>query len=167
MNSLVVYYSRTGKTRYVAEQIAECLDAEIEEIIDKTDRSGKFGFLKSAIEAVVEGETKIENSEYSPNDYDLVLLGCPVWARKLPPAMRTYLKKFDLSDKRIALFNTNDSDENQNTFSTMKKLANNENTIDQLVVSKVSKNKEKKTKRIEEWCEEIKRKLEKETSKNA
>ncbi len=162
MNPLVIYYSRSGKTQSVAEKIAEFLDAEIEEIIDKTDRTGKFGFLRSAVEAMVAGETEIKPPEFSPNDYDLVLLGCPVWARKLPPAMRVYLKRFDLSDNRIAFFNTNDSDETQNTFSIMQELANDQKPIGKLVVSKVSKNKEEKTKKIEEWCEELKNKLEKE-----
>jgi flavodoxin len=34
MKSLVVYYSRTGKTKFVAETIAAELGSEIEEIVD-------------------------------------------------------------------------------------------------------------------------------------
>ena len=35
MKTLVVYYSRTGNTKYVAEKIAENLGAEICEVVDK------------------------------------------------------------------------------------------------------------------------------------
>ncbi|MEJ2126263.1 MAG: flavodoxin family protein [Candidatus Bathyarchaeota archaeon] len=35
MKALVVYYSKTGNTKYVAEKIAENLGAEISEITDK------------------------------------------------------------------------------------------------------------------------------------
>lgn len=163
MKSLVVYYSRTGKTRFVAEKIADYFDADIEEIIDKTDRSGKYGFLKSVVEAVVNAETEIESLNYSPKDYEHILLGCPVWTRKLPPAVRTYLKKVNMSEKQISFFNTNDSNENQNTFSAMKEFANNQNPVGKLVVSKVFKDREESAKKVEEWCEKIRKKLEEKT----
>ncbi len=35
MKTLVVYYSKTGNTKYVAKKIAENLDAELSEITDK------------------------------------------------------------------------------------------------------------------------------------
>ncbi len=161
MTSLVVYYSRTGNTRYIARQIKNFLEADIEEIIDRTDRAGKFGFIKSAIEAMVEGETEIDFPKCSPSDYDLVFLGCPVWARKLPPAMRTYIKRVDLSENKVAFFNTNESDETQNTFSAMKKLTSNQTPVGKLVVSDVSKDKERAAKKTEEWCKVINEKLEK------
>lgn len=44
-NILVVYYSRTGATRKVAEYITKQLGADMEEIIDMKKRSGIWGFL--------------------------------------------------------------------------------------------------------------------------
>jgi len=35
MRKLVAYYSRTGNTRFVAEKIAEQLNADLCEVIDK------------------------------------------------------------------------------------------------------------------------------------
>lgn len=155
MESLVVYYTRTGNTRFVAEKIADCLDADIEEIVDKTNREGWFGFLRSAVEAMVGGETDIEETECSPDNYDLIILGSPVWARKITPAVRTYLKKHDFPGKKVAFFNTNDSDESQNTFQTMKNLTNNPNPVDCLVASEVSKNREKVEEKVENWCDKL------------
>ena len=45
MKVLVVYYSRTGNTKFVAEAIAQSLEADIEEIKDGKNRMGVFGFL--------------------------------------------------------------------------------------------------------------------------
>ena len=45
MKSLVVYYSRTGNTRFAAEKIAKNLNADLCEILDKKNRKGKFVFL--------------------------------------------------------------------------------------------------------------------------
>jgi flavodoxin len=45
MKSLVVYYSRSGNTRFVAEQISEEIGADIEEIIDIKKRKGLLGLF--------------------------------------------------------------------------------------------------------------------------
>ena len=52
MKVLVVYYSRTGNTRFVAEAIAQSLEADIEEIKDGKNRMGVFGFLRRGYEAI-------------------------------------------------------------------------------------------------------------------
>ena len=156
MRPLVVYYSRSGNTRFVAENIADFLGADVEEIIDKSDRSGPIGWIKSGMHATLEADTEIEKLEYSPSNYDIVVLGSPVWNKRITPAMRTYLKKSNFPNSEIAFFNTNDSDEAQNTFGTMKDLLGGKEPISTLVLSKVLENKKESEKRIEEWCGEIK-----------
>ena len=44
MKSLVVYYSRSGNTRFVAEQISQEIGGDIEEIIDKKKKKRPFWF---------------------------------------------------------------------------------------------------------------------------
>lgn len=56
MRSLVVYYSRTGNTRYVAEKIATEFNADLEEIIDKKNRSGSLGYAISRLDATKDKE---------------------------------------------------------------------------------------------------------------
>jgi len=41
MRKLVAYYSRTGNTKFVAEKIAEQLDADLCEVVDKKNRKRK------------------------------------------------------------------------------------------------------------------------------
>ena len=55
MRSLVVYYSRTGVTKKVAEAISQMLGADIEEIIDRRDRRGPKGFFTGGREEVYPG----------------------------------------------------------------------------------------------------------------
>ncbi|MEM2874703.1 MAG: flavodoxin [Candidatus Hadarchaeales archaeon] len=158
MKSLVVYYSRTGNTRFVAETIAAKLKAEIEEIIDKKSRRGLLGWLGAGKDATMGRETEIEQVKHSPSHYDLVIIGCPIWNRRLPPAIRTYMKNSDFSKNMVAFFNTNRSNENQNTFSTMKELAKKE-PLAKLVISSALKNREASIKKIEDWCEHLKSKI--------
>ena len=60
MKTLVAYYSRSGNTRFVAQKIAEGLDADLCEIVDKKNRNGKWVFLTGGYSAFREKLTEIE-----------------------------------------------------------------------------------------------------------
>jgi len=47
MKALVVFYSRTGTTKQVAEALAQSLNCDSEELIDTKKRSGPLGFLSA------------------------------------------------------------------------------------------------------------------------
>jgi hypothetical protein len=57
MKSLVVYYSRNGNSKFIAQKIAEKLGADTEEIIDKKNRRGWIGFLTAGRDATQGKET--------------------------------------------------------------------------------------------------------------
>ena len=99
MKILVIHYSKTGNTKYVAQKIAEQLNAELSEITDKKNRKGKLNFLKSGYESIREKLTEIEVSKKIDN-YNFVIIGSPVWAGKIPPAIRTFLVKNDFRRKK-------------------------------------------------------------------
>jgi len=103
---LVVYFSKTGNTRKVAQQIAKELGAEIEEIIDLKKRSGIWGFLTGGRDALRRRETEIKEIKKDPSCYDLVIAGSPIWAGNIVPAVRSYLNRYKTSIKSLALFTT-------------------------------------------------------------
>jgi flavodoxin len=103
MKVLVAYYSRTASTKKLAEDIAKCLKADIDEIIDKKSRSGPIGFLSGGRDAMGKKETNIE-AKKNPEKYDLVVIGTPVWAGTITPAVRAYLTTYNF--KKVAFFST-------------------------------------------------------------
>jgi flavodoxin len=103
-NVLVVYYSKTGNTKRMAEQIARGLSADIEEITDTKKRSGIMGFILGGRDAAKKKETEINEIKRNPSDYDLVVIGSPVWAGAMTPAVRTYLNKYKNDIKSLAFF---------------------------------------------------------------
>ena len=121
--TLVVYYSRSGKTRAVAEIIAQKLGCEIEELIDKDNRKGAFGWIKSGRDASGKRLAKIEIPRKDPADYDLVILGTPVWAWTMTPAIRTYLLSNAGSIKKTAFFCTMNGAGDNKTFAQMTELS--------------------------------------------
>ena len=94
---LVVYYSRGGYTKRVAQDIATKLDADIEEIIDQKSRKGFFGLLSAGKDAFFKSETSIGTLEKDSANYDTTIIGTPMWAGGMTPAVRTYLNKYKVN----------------------------------------------------------------------
>lgn len=155
MKSLVAYYSRTGKTKYVAEKIASELKAEIEEVVDLKNRKGWFGFLKAGYEATAGKETEIGEMRRSPRDFDLIVVGTPVWNSRPSSAIKTYLKRNDLSEKKVALFCTNDSSGKEKALERVKSLIPAVNVVGELVVSKPLENQKENESKITNWCRSL------------
>lgn len=109
MTYLVVYYSRTGNNRTVAEQIAQALSADIDEIIDKKNRQGKLNWLLAGRDSSSRKLTEIEYQK-NPQDYDTIIIGAPIWAWNPIPPLRTYLQQVNLKGKRVAFFICSKSD---------------------------------------------------------
>ena len=111
-NILCIYYSRTGKTRSVVADIAKSLEAELVEITDGVDRSGLMGAMKSCLDAVRRSTRFLEHfgTQRDLKDYDLVIIGTPVWAGRCSSITREFLKKYGGDLQRVAYVITRGSD---------------------------------------------------------
>lgn len=103
---LIVYFSRTGHTERVAKALAERLDADLERIREKRSRLGFIGYWRSGREAMSGKLPTIETAEHDPADYDLVILGSPVWASHPSTPMSAYVAANKAKLKSIACFVT-------------------------------------------------------------
>ncbi len=151
---LVVYYTRTGNTRFVAETLAANMGADIEEVIDLKKRSGTFAYLTGGGDARRGKETDIAPTKRMPADYELVVVGSPVWAGRPAPAITTYLKRNDLSGKKVAVFFTKGGKGLQ-TAEQIRALAPNSVFIGELTISNPQDNKEETEKQIDLWCKTL------------
>jgi flavodoxin len=106
MKCIVVFYSMRGTTKKVAEHIAGALKCDLEEIGEPGSRKGPLGFLKSGREAVRKMLPPIRQPEKDPGDYDLVVLGTPVWAGTMASPMRSFLARYGKQMKKVAFFCT-------------------------------------------------------------
>ena len=99
---LVVYYSRTGTTRRVAEYLAEYFRFDLDVIVSDS-RSGALGYVKSGYESAFGKRPPISFSK-NPEDYDLVIVGSPIWAGTIASPVRSYLSRCKSVD--VAAFST-------------------------------------------------------------
>lgn len=103
---LVIAFSRSGTTRKVAEEIAIRLQADREEIGERRSRLGFLGYVRSAREAMGKRVVGIDAATHRPADYDLVVIGSPVWASNLSSPVRSYLTQHIGEFRRVAFFCT-------------------------------------------------------------
>ena len=106
MKKLILYYSRTGRTKNIAEIISKKLGCDIEEIIDIKKTSGIIGYLRGGNAARKGDLTEIKDLMKNPEDYELTIIGTPIWGGKIPPATRTFLIEFKDKLDKVAFFCT-------------------------------------------------------------
>jgi flavodoxin len=121
MKTLVVYYSRTGLTKKIATLISNALNADMDEIIDGKKRSGPIGYMTGGRDAMKGVLTSITHT-HNPKEYDLIIIGGPVWAWTVTPAVRTYLDQNSdaLRMKRVAFFATQGGSGSDKKFEVME-----------------------------------------------
>lgn len=122
MKTLILYYSRTGTTKKLAEKLANSLSADIEEVSETINRSGARGYLLSGRDAAFKKLTKINPISHNLSEYDLVVIGTPVWAWTMSSPIRTLITEQKDNIKKVAFFCTQGGEGNQGALPSMAKL---------------------------------------------
>jgi flavodoxin len=116
---LVVFYSRSGTTRRVAEALSEALKCDLEEITEPKPRTGFLGYIRSLLEARRKRPSTIAPKKHDVSSYDLVVIGTPVWAWSLSSPARAYLMTTASQLPEVAFFCTLGGKGSENTFAQM------------------------------------------------
>ena len=102
MKRLIVFYSRSGHNRQLANELANKFDADIEEIIDLKNRDGIIGWIIGGRDSMTKQLTKIKPIKKDPSKYDLIILVSPLWVGTAVPAVRQYITEHKDQLKNIA-----------------------------------------------------------------
>ncbi|GGX57142.1 flavodoxin family protein [Saccharospirillum salsuginis] len=89
MNTLVLYYSRTGNNRYLAEHVASHLNADLEAI-----RPRLGGLLFQILFSFLPFSPGIRPLTHDVQQYDRLVVCGPVWMGRLIAPLRTALKRY-------------------------------------------------------------------------
>ena len=156
MKALVVYYTRTGNTRKVAEAIAAACGGDLEEIREvDVRREGLRGWLYAGRDAMRKKTSEIEGARKHASDYDIVFVGSPVWAGNIAPAVRAYLSQADLGGRRLALFCTMGNSQGS-ALASMRELASSAKVAGELAIpQREAADADALRTRIAEWVAEV------------
>lgn len=133
---LVVYFSHTGNTRNMAEQIQKATGADIFEIQPVKNYPEDYKTVeaqaKKEIDASYKPElkTKISNIE----SYDVIFVGSPNWWTTIAPPVATFLSSYNFSGKTIVPFITHDGSRMGRSVSDIKILCPKSTVLDGLPI---------------------------------
>ncbi len=154
--TLIVYYSLEGHTREIAEIMAKEITAETLELKPLKDISpGALKYMTGGSQVVKKSTPKLQAYDVDFNDYDLIIIGTPVWAWTYTPAIRTFLTKERIAGKKIALFCTNRGGEGS-TLEAMKKELTGNQIVSEISFRTKKEDKEINQKKVLDWLQEIK-----------
>ncbi|MBO0757207.1 MAG: flavodoxin family protein [Bradyrhizobiaceae bacterium] len=122
MRTLIVYYSRTGYTRRVAQALAEMLQADLAEVHCDRYRLGYIRYWRAAFDSISGLLPPIEVPPAVGQNYDLVIIGTPMWTRHPALPIRALLKAGIKLPKRVALFLTRIGAPPEQAFAEMEAL---------------------------------------------
>jgi len=123
MKILVVYYSKSGNTKIVAQELAQNLGADIEEITESQPKEGVIGYIFACKNAALQTSTPINDIKRQITEYDLVIIGTPIWAWTMANPIRSFLEKYKQNLKQISFFATMGGSGDKRAFLHMEKLS--------------------------------------------
>jgi len=153
---LIAYYSLDGNTRFVAENIAKIINADLLELklLEEGVPKNFMKYFWGGRQVWMKQKPALYSFELNPESYDTLLIATPVWAFSYTPAIASFFDKVKLEKKRIALVCCSGGAKGK-TFENMKeKLAGNE-FIGELHLKEPLRNKEKNISLIKEWLGKI------------
>lgn len=109
---LVAYFSATGTTKGVAENIAGGLDAALYEIVpEEPYTDADLNYNDDTSRSTVEmndpsSRPAISGSVDNMEQYDIVFIGYPIWWGEAPRIVSTFMESYDFSGKTIVPFCT-------------------------------------------------------------
>ncbi len=122
MNGLIIYFSRTGRTRKVAKAIQEATGFDLEEIKEKAGRVGALGWLRSGMGSARGMLPPFSPLTHDPSQYDIVIIGTPIWASNMSSPIRAFITENKNKINQIALFCTGDGVEPEKVFTPISEL---------------------------------------------
>lgn len=124
--TLVAYFSASGSTKNVAQNLSQILNANLYEIKpEKEYTNADLNWMDKNSRSTIEMRDKtsrpqIINDDAKIADYDTIFLGFPIWWYVAPTIVNTFLEKYDFSDKKIVLFATSGGSGFGNTVKELK-----------------------------------------------
>ena len=161
MKKLIVYYSLEGNTELIAGKIQKYLEADVIRLIPKKEYpKGDFKKYFWGGKSVTFGEKpKLVDYSFVADDYDIIIIGTPIWAGTFSPPIKTFLADNKISGKDIYLFTCSLGGTSEKCLQKIKGILKDNQIVDSIDFIEPSKNKNDNIdEKIKEFCDKIKSK---------
>lgn len=152
---LVCYFSATGTTKRVAEEIAYVVEGDLFEIepvekytsedLDWTNKSSRSTIEMEDVNSRPGVVKRIENIK----DYKKIIVGFPVWWYREPSIIDTFMEENNFDGKDVYVFVTSGGSTVDGSFNSLKNKYNNVNFVSGKRFNFVDKEE------VEKWIGEV------------
>jgi hypothetical protein len=133
----VVYFSRTGTSKKIAEKIADKLACEIIQIKDNMNWNGVFGFIKAGFYSSTDRDVKIEIQGNLDAADELIVVG-PMWAGGIASAVRAFLKTTPLDKVHLVVTSNGSNLGKRSGYKSVHDIAKNMHNEDEVIIDLMS-----------------------------
>ncbi len=132
---LICYFSASGVTEKMAKKISNVINGDLFKIepvesysskdLDWTNKNSRSSLEMNDKTSRPKIKNKIENI----NEYDVVIIGFPVWWYTAPRIINTFLEANNLQNKLVYIFVTSGSSGVEGSFNDLKNMYSNINFL--------------------------------------
>ena len=138
MNYKVVYFTRSGNSKRIAEKIGNKLSCQVIQITDNMNWDGVLGYIKAGFYASQNKAVDIKIHE-NISDSDELIVVSPLWAGGLAPAIRIFLKTITLDRIHLVVTSGGSAIKNASGFKSVNNIMKNKNNEDNVINDLVSR----------------------------
>ena len=133
---LVAYFSWSGNTREIANQIHKIVRGDLFEIVtvNKYPRDYDETVKQAREELETNGKPQLASEVEDIESYDLIFIGYPNWCYTIPAPVASFLLKCDSAEKTIAPFCTHGGDGLGNSVEDIAKLCHHSLVLEGLAI---------------------------------
>ena len=148
-----------GNTQILAKYISNYTKADLYHIVG--DNKYPEDHMEIVNQAKIEMNQQLRPKLINPLDnfsqYETIFLGYPIWYKKPPMAVYTFLENFDFTNKKVFLFCTHEGSGQSDTFSLIKGILNKAKvSIGGLVMKGTETRKAEAKQKVEDWLKKLK-----------
>lgn len=132
MNYKVVYFTRTGTSKRIAEKIADKLSCETIQITDNKNWKGIFGFIKAGYYSSTNRAVDIKTSEKIEADDELVVVS-PMWAGGITPAVKKFLETTPIDKVHLVITSNGSTINKRSGYKSVRDIEKNKNNEDLII----------------------------------
>lgn len=133
---LVAYFSHTGNTREIANQITNRVSGDIFELKTVVSYTNDYDALvqKAREELDSDFRPELQSQVQNIDFYDVIFIGYPIWWGTYPMAVKSFLSEHDLSGKSIVPFCTHEGSGLGRSVSDLKTLCKNSTLLEGIAI---------------------------------
>lgn len=153
--SVICYFSATGTTKRVAEELSKIINVdlfEIEPVQKYTSEDLDWTNKKSRSTIEMEDENfrpEVKNKLENINDYKNIIIGFPVWWYKEPTIIDTFIEENNLRNKNVYVYVTSGGSTVAESLKHMKEKYPNINFVSGKTLNNINEEE------IKEWIKTI------------